>query len=115
MGFKPIPKKDLPHTASLIHFPTAEEWETPTSVKITLTFVRIAGSSAIKYNENGTEMSCSKKLYFDGFFSLPKNTVFQVGDHIEDEMGEEFTIKAVNPVYTDAREDKIHHWEVGLV
>lgn len=115
MGFKPIPKKDLPHTVTLIHAVSKEAWEDAEYVETILSTVRLTGSNSLKYSENGAEMICSRKLFFDRFFSSPKGTSFSVGDFIKNENGEQFTIKTINPVYTDAREEKVHHWEVGLV
>lgn len=112
--FKPIPKTLLPHDAVLITKIGGNAITPPTEVSTALENVRIVGKSNLTYADQGVTLACSKTLYFDGVNSRPKTTVFKTGDRVT--FGADtYTIKTVNPVSTDTRNDSIHHWEVGLV
>lgn len=112
--FKPIPKTLLPHDAVLITKMGGDAITPPTEVQTPLEHVRVKGGSRITYADRGATLECSKTLYFDCTNSRPRGTVFREGERLAF-MGETYTIKAVNPVSTDSRNDRIHHWECGLV
>lgn len=118
MKFKvlPIPKKDLPHSCTLVHKEKKSSgWgETEEITETELSHVRIYGPSKLVYSIQGNEDTCSKSMLYDSVNSTPHGVQFQLDDEIvtEDEV---FTIKVVYPVSTDANNIAIHHWELGLV
>lgn len=117
MKFKvlPIPKKDLPHSCTLVHkVKKTSGWgETEEVTETELSSVRIYGPSKLVYSIQGNEATCSKSMLYDSVNSAPHGVQFQLDDeiHTEDEV---FTIKVVYPVSTDDNNIAIHHVELGL-
>lgn len=111
--FKPIPKTLLPHEAVLITEKGVDAITPSTRVETTLENVRIVGKSSLTYADHGATLDCEKTLYFDCVNSRPRGTKFETGDRISF-TGDTYTIKTINPVSADTRNDQIHHWEVGL-
>ena len=119
-----IPKKLLIHSAGLITKFDADKWGNSSSKEIILLkFVRIEPCVKMIADSNGNTIRLSAVLFFDCKNSSPKEIKFALKSDILDgrtveiqqvKFGEKiFTVQTIEPFYAD--ENKIHHYEVGLM
>lgn len=107
-----IPKKLLIHAittakASGEDFWGSEEQERPAEV----THVRIEPSSKVVRGKNNAELQLAAILFYDCKNSRPQGHKWAVDDLVH--FGEEnYSVKVVEPLYD---EEKLHHYEMGLV
>ena len=119
-----IPKKLLIHSAELITKFDPDKWGNSSSEEIIpLKFVRIETCVKMTADSNGNMIRLSAVLFFDCKSSVPKEIKFALKSDIlngktvdiqQVKFGEKiFTVQTIEPFYAD--ENKIHHYEVGLM
>lgn len=109
---RPIPKKLLIHTVTLLHISGKDRWgKEITDVQTMLTHVRIEPSSKIVKDKDNNEIQLSATLFFDCKNSRPLLTGFSLDDQIIFN-GQKHRIQLVEPLYDG---EKLHHYELGLV
>lgn len=112
-GVYPIPRKLLPHKATLRRKEGGDAWHEPEIIETPLTFVRFDGGSTMTYHLNGQDVNCAMTMFFDCVNSAPKDIEFQFGDEIEWD-GNLYTVKAIDKKPTDSNNIPFHHYEIGL-
>lgn len=112
---KPIPRKVLIHSAVYTKVTSKDKWgavveaeETP--APISLTFVRIEPSSAIKLSKDNKEMQLKSILFYDCVNSLPTGVSFELEDTITFS-GTDYIIASIDPI---SALSGIHHYEIGI-
>ena len=119
-----IPKRLLIHSAELVTKFDPDKWENSSSEEIIpLKFVRIEPCSKMTADSVGNVIRLSATLFFDCKNSSPKETIFALksdiinGKTVESQKvkfgGRIFTVQTIEAFYAD--ENKIHHYEVGLM
>ena len=106
----PINPSLLIHSC-ILHKKTGEknDFGADVTVEIPLKKVRIDLKKTQRVDNLGEVYGSKGILFFDHFFSKPKDQAFKVGDKITF-LEETLTVRGVTPSYGR----KIHHWEVGL-
>ncbi len=114
MVIKPIPKKLLPHTVTLIHSDGEDRWGKPLNpVETEIKHVRVVPSSQLNRNNYAETIEFNHLLIIDAFNSKgDKPFTLTEKDKIKWKTDQEVEITKVTPCYAD--KDTPHHWEVEL-
>lgn len=109
---RPIPKKYLCHTATVIDPDITNGWDflSPSDTEM-LTKIRIEPSSARILGKDNTEIKLAGVLFYDCRNSRPKNFNFAEGQRVF-YGGEFFTVVSIEPLFSGRR---LHHYEIGMI
>lgn len=121
---KPIPKKELIHSAELITEFSPDKWGKPQkSETVQLEHVRIGSSAQHVINGNGETVQLAAVLFFDCRNSSPADVSFALKDDTVNGGtvvlqkvsfgGRLYTVQTVEALYADR--NRIHHYEAGLI
>lgn len=112
MAARAIPRRMLIHSAQHKTEKATDEWGNEAwSPGSTLSYVRFEPTNKLAMSKDNNEVQLSLLMFFDTRNSLPNGRYFSVGECIEWE-NEEYIIITAERLYDDER---LHHWEVGLV
>ena len=107
-----IPKKLLIHTVELHRTISEDRWgEIKTDNGVKVERVRIEPSSQVVRDKNSAEVQLAATLFYDCRNSMPKEVGFKEDDIIVFN-GQKLRVKVVEPLYD---ENKLHHYELGLI
>lgn len=110
MRMRPIPRRLLPHSATLKTPGAADAWQQAIYAQRSLIHVRLEPSDKIIASNDNTQRQLVCTMFFDCRNSAPRGTEFFAGQKIvwnEREM----TVMTAERFYDGNR---LHHWEVGL-
>ena len=108
---KPIPKRLLIHSATLKGV-TRDAWQSETLAPIAaLTHVRIDPSAKLVTDKQNRQVTLTAEMIYDCRNSSPRDTAFTEGQKVLF-AGREYTIETIALLYD---EEKLHHYELGLV
>lgn len=110
MRMKPIPRRLLPHSATLKTPGATDAWQQPTYAQRSLLHVRLEPSDKITVSNDNTQRQLVCTMFFDCRNSAPKGTEFSVGQKVVWN-NREMTVVTADRLYDGQR---LHHWEVGL-
>lgn len=107
-----IPRKLLIHSA-VLHRKTAKDLWGKESLDqgVLLEFVRVDPSGRVIRDKNKAEIQMEATLFFDCRNSRPRDCSFCIDDILAFN-GQNYSISVVEPLYD---EEKLHHYELGLV
>ena len=107
---RPIPRSQLPHTATLMK-PTGDGYAAEVLMPVaTLTRVYIAQAMAQGLTKDDTPTEQTALLLFDARHSRPKDVQFALGQRVLFG-GIVYRVEAIEPLFDRAR---LHHTEVSL-
>lgn len=109
---KPIPKKLLIHTVTLVKEGDVNRWgDKSTTGTQEIQYVRMESSARVIRDKNSAEIQLAAILFYDCVNSRPKEIDFAVDDVILFN-GQRHSVKVVEPLYDGKR---LHHYELGLI
>lgn len=119
----PIPKNLLVHSAELVTKYSPDKWgRSSSSSRQALSHIRIEPSSKMIADNTGTSVRLSAVLFYDCTNSSPGVTFALKNDEADGKTvdiqqvifkGRIFSVRTIEPLYAD--NEKIHHYEIGLV
>lgn len=109
---KPIRKRLLIHSATLRQKTGhTDSWQNNDYNDISLTRVRFEPSNKLVQTPENQETQLLGILFYDSVNSRPLNTTFNPDDLLVFN-GRTYTITVVEELYDD---EKLHHYEIGLI
>ena len=108
----PIPRKNLPHSATLYKRTGVDQYNKPTyAAAVTLSFVRVDPLKQTALTALGEMKNDKMHLFFDCVMSLPVGTKFNQMDRVV--FGDfNLTVRQTDTLYGDGAAP--HHYEVSL-
>lgn len=109
---RPIPKSLLIHSGQLQSVPGKDSWGKGTlSDTVNLKHIRLEPTTKYVRDKQNNEIQLAAVMFYDCYNSRPRNQDFH-SDQIFSIHGERYQVQLVEPLYD---ENKLHHYEIGLV
>ena len=117
---KPIPARILRSTATVKACTSRDRYQNPTYTEYTIKNVHLQPTNEIRKTADNTDCTLRSILFVDKRHSTPLdwlgvfNTAHSIGGDVKIIVrGQEYTLFTVDELRDD--DDKLHHWELGLL
>ena len=108
---RPIPKRVLIHSATLMHETAPDIWGNSGTTDTDLTFIRIDPSDKLVNTSENQERILESLMLYDFKNSRPLNQTFEKNDKLLFD-GKTYTIISIEKCHD---RNSLHHLEIGLV